>query len=122
MFLATTALTDFWDTDQEILFLGSWCQRYDSRADWEGLRYKTLPSPWNDRCKFHNTGAYLDECGERMLVRLTDYLNSVHKLEKSERYWRVLIGPWLRTALHVVFDRYTHLRDALNLNPDLDTI
>lgn len=37
MFLATTALSEFWDKDQEILFLGSWCLRYDRRSEWGNL-------------------------------------------------------------------------------------
>jgi putative transferase (TIGR04331 family) len=122
MFLATTALSDFWDTSQDILFLGSWCQRHANRAEWEGLKYQTMPSPWNDRVLFHAAAEYLDASGERMLVKLSDYLNSIHGLDKTQRYWRILIGPWLRQALHVTYDRYAHLKQALSLYPNLDTI
>ena len=72
MFLATTALADFWDTSDEILFLGSWCLRYDRRRDWQGLRYRVLPSLWDDRRRFYAAAEYLDECAEGILKRLTD--------------------------------------------------
>jgi len=122
MFLATTALSEFWNRDQEILFLGPWCLRYDRRSEWERLEYQVLPSPWADRRRFYDATGYLDECGERMLNRLTEYLNSVHGLSKPQRYWRILLGPWLLHSLHVTYDRYVHLTEALNRHPGLQTI
>src|SRR2546427_2927490 len=108
MFLATTALSEFWDKDQEILFLGSWCLRYDRRAEWESLKYQVMPCPWDDRKRFYDAAHYLDECGERILIQLTRYLNSVHGTSCSQRYWRILIGPWLIHYMHVAYDRYIH--------------
>lgn len=122
MFLATTALSEFWETEQEILFLGSWCLRYDRRKEWEGLRYRVLPNPWDDRKRFYEGCAYLDEAYERMLASLTDYLNSVHRVSLSRRFWRIVLGPWLLHYLHVTYDRYTHLVEAFKLAPDLRTL
>jgi putative transferase (TIGR04331 family) len=122
VFLATTAISEFWDKDQEILFLGPWCLRYDRRSEWEGLKYQVMSSPWSDRKRFYDAAFYLDECGERMLNHLAEYLNSVHGTSHSQRYWRILLGPWLLHALHVTYDRYVHLVEAFTRYPDLQTI
>ena len=122
MFLATTALSEFWDKDQEILFLGPWCLLHDRRAEWEGLKYHVLPNPWDDRKRFYQACEYVDGCYERILDILTDYLNHVHRVSFSKRYWRVLLGAWLLDYLHAVYDRNVHLSDAFNLYPDLQTI
>lgn len=122
MFLATTALSEFWDKDQEIFFLGSWCLRYDRRTEWEGLKYQVMPSPWDDRKRFYDATQYLDEFGERILNCLTEYLNSIHGVCHSQRYWRILIGPWLFHYLHSAYDRYIHLKQAFSLYPDLKTV
>src|SRR3990167_4408334 len=96
MFLATTALSEFWNKDEEILFLGSWCLRYDRRSDWQDItRYQVMPSPWDDRERFYSACQYVEECYERMLSHLTDYLNSAHRVSYNKRYWRILIGYWL---------------------------
>ncbi len=121
MFLATTALSDFWDKDREILFLGPWCLRYDHRADWEELKFEVMPSPWEDQERYNEACCYLGECYERMLVRLTDYLNAVHGVSQGTRYWRILIGPWLEHFLHPMYDRYVHLLDALSGGRGLHT-
>lgn len=122
MFLATTALSDFWDGREEILFLGSWCLRQDRRSCWENLSYRLLPSPWNDRRRFYEAAEYLDACGERVLVHLARRLNALHGIQAPEKYWRVLIGPWLLHHLHVLYDRYAHLRAAFEMEPGLKTL
>lgn len=122
MFLATTSLSQFWNKDEEILFLGSWCLRFDRRQEWEGLRYQVMPSPWNDRKRFWDAARYVDGCTERMLGHLTEYLNAVHHVSFSSRYWRILVGCWLFHYLHVVYDRYVHLTEAFRAAPRLRTV
>ena len=122
MYLATTGLSEFWETDGEILFLGAWCLRQERRTEWEGLRYQVLPSPWDDRKRFYETCAYLDESYERLLNGLTDYLNAVHQVSFNQRYWRILLGPWLLHSLHVAYDRYVCLREAFQRYSNLRTV
>ncbi len=122
MFLATTALSEFWDPRQEIVLLGQWCLRFDRREEWRGLKYETMPSPWADRMRFYDAVRYVDESSERMLGRLGPYLDSVHRVNHSPRYWRILIGPWLIHYLHALYDRYVHLTDAFNRYSELHTI
>lgn len=122
MFLATTALSEFWDKNQEILFLGSWCLRYAQRSEWKRLNYQVLPSPWNDRERFYEAANNLDEYGEQLLSHLTDYLNSAHNVSHSQQYWRIVIGPWLSYYMHIIYDRYVHLTEAFRHHPNLQTI
>lgn len=117
MFLGTTALSEFWEKDHEILFLGSWCLRHDRRVEWEKLRLRVMPSPWKDRERFYEATAYLDQCYERLLAQLGDYLDDVHGVPHGRRYWRILLGPWCFHYLHVVYDRYVHLLDAFSKHP-----
>lgn len=122
MFLATTALREFWDTEREILFLGSWCTRYDRKADWKDLSFQVMPSPWDDRTAFHNACCYLEQCYDRLLGQLSEYLNAVHKVSFEQRYWRITVGPWLLWYLHASYDRYVHLVRALEMYTGLETL
>lgn len=122
MFLATTALTEYWDKEQELLILGAWCLRYDRRHEWETLKCQVMPCPWDDRKRFHDAADYLDEVAERMLVRLAEYLNAVHKVSYGSRYWRLLVGPWLILFVHAVYDRYVLLSEAFRQHAGLRTI
>jgi putative transferase (TIGR04331 family) len=122
MFLATTALSEFWDRRADVVFLGGWCTPYGSRSGGHGQRARTMPSPWDDRKRFYDAVRYVDECGERMLRRLADYLNVVHGVAHEIRYWRVIVGPWLLHYLHAAYDRWAHLEEASRRYGSFDTI
>jgi putative transferase (TIGR04331 family) len=122
LFLATTALDNFWDKEaDEILFLGTWCLRYDARDVWQKLPHRVLPSIWDDRKRFYEATAYLDALNEKLLPNIARYMNLIHDEKHSDRYWRILIGPWLLHALHVIYDRYVHLAEARAL-AEFDTL
>jgi putative transferase (TIGR04331 family) len=121
VFLATTALEDFWDANQQILFLGTWCLLQKRRARWESLRYRALPCPWNDRRRFYQAADQADASYERLLTALADYLNGAHRVSLSSRYWRIVVGPWLWHFVQAVHDRLAHLEDAFRIDPALTT-
>ena len=122
MFLATTALEDLWDPSKEILFLGSWCLTSRPPAFEPTQPYHLLPSPWDDRDRYYSASAYVDEWCEALLRELHPYLNRVHGTNHSDRYWRIVLGPWVILYVSVIYDRFVHLRAAFTEYPDLETI
>lgn len=122
IFLATTALEEFWETKKTIVFLGEWCLLYGRRPFWERLNGKLLGSPFSNAKGAHDAHKYVNEIYERVLPRVGDILNSIHGTHNSLRYWRIVAGPWLMTYLHVVYDRYSHIKKALEQYPDFDTL
>lgn len=121
MFLATTSLSEFWAPAPEpLLFLGPWCRRHDRRQEWAG-RGEMLPSPWEDRKKFHAAAEYLDRQMEWILPPLAECLNIHLDHSGNSRYWRILIGTWLMHSLHATYDRYVHLSSAMESHPGLNT-
>jgi putative transferase (TIGR04331 family) len=122
VFLATTAISEFWDKDEDIVFLGSWCLRYDRREEWEGIKYHVLPYPWDDRERLEKAYKELQSVHERLLERLAEWLNHAHGLDRDTRYWRIVIGPWLQHFVAALLDRFTCLTDAIQKYPKLETI
>ncbi|MCX8022712.1 MAG: LIC12162 family protein [Syntrophorhabdaceae bacterium] len=121
MFLATTALEEFWDKSKEILFLGEWCKIYSRKHIWEKLKYRVLPYHWDDRNKLYNDYLYLDVVYERYLGVLTEILNKNHREKHSEHYWRIIIGPWLFYFIEILFDRYESIKNASESGMVTDT-
>lgn len=77
-----------------------------------------MENPWNDREQFYEASCYTDTIYEQLLRNLTEYLNTFHKTSHSERYWRILVGPWLLRYIHILYDHYYHLLLAFkNYNP-----
>lgn len=121
MFLALAPPLDSWDLDTEVLLLGPWCASYDERRDLSSVRWRLLPSPWEDRTRYHAASASADEATGRLLGHLATHLNAVHRVERSLAYWRIVIGPWLLHFVHAVCDRYAHLQDAIVSVPHVRT-
>ena len=122
MFLATTALEDFWDRSKEILFLGSWCLTSCAPLPEVQRPYHLMPSPWDDRPRYYRAASYVDTCSEALLWELHQYLNGVHGTNHSERYWRIVLGPWLILYANVIYDRLVHLQAAFAEYRNLETI
>lgn len=122
VFLATTALEEFWDTSKHIVFLGEWCLLYSRRSFWKSLNNQLLGSPFDDSETAHAAYHYVNGIYERILPLIGDVLNTIHGTCYSQRYWRIIIGPWLLFYLPVIYDRYSHLRYALDQYPDCTTI
>ncbi|MCG3110384.1 MAG: LIC12162 family protein [Candidatus Manganitrophus sp. SB1] len=122
VFLATTALEQYWDTTKPIVFLGEWCLLHGRRSFWEPLHGQILETPFNTADAAHAAYVYIHALYERILPIVGKVLNTLHGKEYSERYWRIVLGPWLRLYLSVSYDRYSHLQCALERYPDCETL
>ena len=38
-------------------------------------------------------------------------LNTLHNVNYSQRYWRIIIGPWLNDFIRLIFDYYTTIQN-----------
>lgn len=121
-FLCTTALEDFWDTSKQLLFLSKGCLRHSRKSIWLPLNGTVMESPWIDKQKLSESYNYVMAIYERLFPLIAESLNSMHGKKWSERYWRIVIGPWLLFYLHTVYERYVSLTYAFEKYPDLSTI
>jgi putative transferase (TIGR04331 family) len=120
MFLALTALSEFWKKDGDVLLLGPWCAPHRSHRQLETLQWRMLPSPWAVPGRLDDACVYAETVYRRLLAHLAVRLNVACGVDESLAYWRILVGPWLQYFVHAVYDRYVHLRDALTYS-DLRT-
>ena len=94
-FLVTTALEGTWRDNKSVLFLGGWCRRCSRKDRWLKMDAEVLLYHWDDSTKLHTDYLYLQEFYERILRDLAPQLNNIHSVDHSQRYWRILFGPWL---------------------------
>ncbi len=122
MFLAITGAIEFWDTDDQVLLLGPWCLRYDRKSEWERLRYTMAPNPWEDQRAVHAAAQHCGKVIDSLIADLAVYLNRVHGVRHGERYWRILLEPWLLYYVHPLYDRYVCLKRAIESCRGLRTV
>lgn len=120
-FLATTTLEKFWDTSQPMLFLGDWCVSYSKKSIIENLDAEILKSPFSD-CDKYSTYNYIDHVCEKLLPKIADWLNQIHGTKHNLRYWQIVIEPFLLHYIIIVYNRFSYLKKAHKLYPNISTI
>ena len=108
--LVTTPDMSTWDLKSSLLFLGEWCRLYEHRNVLDGLDILLHPYHWDDRQKYQNDYKYLEKIYEQKLATLSIQLGKLHGVSIETRYWRIIIGPWLRFFIDAVFDRFELIR------------
>ncbi len=120
MVLVTTAIEKTFpkDKNEKILFLGEWCKLYSKKDVYEQYEHKTLSYHWDDREKLYEDTKYIDKIYEKYLEILKDNLNKIHGVDFSISYWRIILGPWLRYFIEIVYDRYLSILEVSKKNID----
>lgn len=121
MFLATTGLTDVWDTSDEILLLSRGCLRNDRRPVWRELKWKVLSDPWGDPRSIDEAAAYCERVVDEATEFLAGALNGLHGTRHSLRYWAILLRPWLTYYVHASYAHYIALKAAVESHGGLTT-
>lgn len=112
--LITTALEDTWpEYDTPVLFLGEWCKLYSSKDKWSKFDSMIVPYHWDDRTKLYEDYVYLKKFQEAVLKEIGLKLNDLHDTKKGEKYWEILIAPWLNYFIQIIYDRWFMVDFAL---------
>jgi putative transferase (TIGR04331 family) len=118
MFLTTTALDEFLIENNNTVFLGEWCKKYDTKRD-DNLVISFL---WDKAYKCDTASARCWKVYDIILPLIASSLNQVHGVKKSHKYWELIIGNWLFTFINVIYDRYYTLDSFIHSYPEFDTI
>ena len=104
---------------QNNVLLGDWCLRDEQDVLSTRNSFDIVPYHWDSRDKYYHDYLYLEQIYEKILTCLSHELNIIHALNQDVRYWRIIIGPWLRFFIDAVFDRYETVRAAMVLGDEI---
>src|SRR6266542_1614747 len=111
-FLITTAEERTWNTQGRVLLLGAWCRKYSARERWASIDGEVQPYHWDDRERLQRDYVYLQGVYERQLAALAEALNRLHACNHTLRYWRIVLGPWFRYFVEILYDRFLSITSA----------
>ena len=104
-FLIATSDELTWEFDRPVIFLGTWCLKYDRKHIWQKLD-SIIARPYGFEKKTKDSdNSEVIILQEKILLLLSKILNKFHKTKYSEKYWRILLQPWLRWFVRVVLNR-----------------
>jgi len=113
MILITSNYKPTWviDKKSKILFSNEWCKSYKDEKTLSNINHITFPYHWQDRNKLFEELYELDNIYEKYLNKLTIELNKLHNVNHSEKYWRIIIGPWLNDFIVLSYDYFKTIRN-----------
>ena len=121
-YLATTGISSIWKLNEDILFLGTWClAEKRNRQLVEGKSYSLVNSPWKPAERIRDAAEYTQHIYNETLFTLSEELNQLHGVSQPDKYWQILLGPWLLHFIEILYERYSRIKNALELFPDLYT-
>lgn len=117
VFLALTALEDFREPTPRLILLNHSCL-----SPLNLKHYELLNPPFGTFQKAEEAFETVNALYENALPKLVESLNLVHRVNYGNRFWRIVIGPWLRYYISSTYDRYSHLKIATIHYPNFRTI
>jgi putative transferase (TIGR04331 family) len=112
-YLITTSDETTWKFDRPVIFLGEWCRVYDRKHIWQHMD-AIVAEPYGLSSEQKDSDdAEAREYEENLLIVLRDALNKYHGTQHGSRFWRIVLGHWLRRYVDVIFNRVRTLEQCL---------
>ena len=119
MKLLKTNLDHIDDHSNNYLKLGDWYVDNDLKNK-KINKFRLHPYHWDDRKKYYNDFKYLNLKYEEFINILKSELNKIHNINENLRYWKIIIGPWLRHFIDALYDRYEIINSLKNIEDTLE--
>ena len=111
-YLITTADEKTWKFDRPVVFLGEWCCLYDRKHIWKDMD-AIVAAPYGlGQTQKDADYAEARDLEERLFLILSDVLNQHYGAHHGARFWRILLGPWLRFYVDVILNRVKTLEQC----------
>jgi putative transferase (TIGR04331 family) len=112
-YLITTADERTWKFDRPVIFLGEWCRIYGRRHIWAGMD-AIVAAPFGlGLSKKDANHAEARALEEQIFPVLCNVLNRFHGKQHDARFWRIVLGHWLRRYVDVMLNRVKTLEQCL---------
>lgn len=92
------------------LLLGNWCLKNSINEN----ENKIIDHRWVKLDKYKSDLIYLDNLHDKLLNILTIELNKLNHVDYTFENYRVLLSPWLKTLIMVLFERFTSIEKSFN--------
>ena len=111
-YLITTTDELAWKFDRPVIFLSEWCRLYDRKHIWQDMD-AIVAAPYGlGLAKKDEDYAEVRALEEKLFPVLCEVLNQHHGLKYGERFWRIVLGHWLRRTLDVMLNRVKTLEQC----------
>jgi putative transferase (TIGR04331 family) len=114
-YLITTSDELTWKFDRPVVFLGEWCRIYNRQHIWQHMD-AIVAKPYGLGLAQKDADNHeAREIEKNLLSKLREVLNEYHGVQYGDRFWRIVLGHWLRRYVDVMINRIKTLELCLKL-------
>ena len=115
MILITAPLNVNHKNDDDFLLLGKWASKKKKKKFNipHHKKYKVLSYHWISQTKLENDFYKTFDIYKKLFPILTKQMNIIHNVNYSERYWKILLGPWFILFIQTIYDRWETINYAI---------
>lgn len=114
-YLIFTADERTWKFDRPVIFLGEWCRNFDRKHIWQSMD-AVVAAPYGLAYEQKNSDhVEARALEEKLFYILYNTLNKHHAVQHSARFWRIVLGHWLRRYVDVMLNRVRTLEHCLQV-------
>lgn len=115
-YLITTADEQTWKSDRPVIFLGEWCRLYARKHIWQSMD-AIVAAPYGlGLAKKDADYAEAVALEDQLLPLMCNALNKYHRTNHGTRFWRIVLGHWLRRYVNVMLNRVKTLEQCLQMH------
>ena len=115
MKLQLTSTDNFYKDVSNLLLLGEWCVDINDKKN-----YNIAKNHYSNLEEVTKNSEFCYKVYDFFISKVSDKLNKLNNKNYSNRYWEILIGPWLWFYICVVYDRYKSLLTVSKKYKDLE--
>ena len=103
--LALSNNKNFWNNSKKNIYLGTWMMPDELKKKFSSYDFVIPDWPWDNLDKFYNDSLKVWGDYENFILELAKVLNEIHGLNWSLKAWKILVGPWLRRYMTIIYER-----------------
>lgn len=112
-YLITTEDEKTWKFDQPVIFLGEWCRLYDRKYIWKNMD-AIVSKPYGLEKKTKDKDdKKIKLLEQKILPEIYSILNQHFHKNHNQRFWEIILGPWLRYILQLLLNRTYTIKQCL---------
>ena len=112
--LISTELEIGFDKNKKKILAGNWC--FQNIRKKSNAKFLIVENFWNNKKIFDKDYIYIKKLLKKTTVSITNYLNLIHKSNFSNKFWKILILPWLTIYLPAYYFRWKIVQSAIKTN------
>ena len=114
-YLITTADERTWKFDRPVVFLGEWCRLHDRKHVWESMDAVVAPPYGLGQAQKDADYLKVKKYEALLFPIIVELLNQYHSVVYTERFWKILIGHWVRRYFQVIVNRVSTIEQCLEI-------